>query len=128
MKAIKSSAVSDVIVNILERIKQECIKLFGIRPLVVLYRHTRAANYGTIIRRICYTDICFLSVKHRFDIFGLGSVTAEKSVFSEQPNIARLNKRFCFKSFINIEFIICGIFFFITEKVGKLRFIKTYNG
>ena len=119
MEAIKSTAIGSVVINILKSIEQECVKLLRIRPFIVLNSHSRTTAIGDVIRGIRYTDICFLAVKHLLDIFGLGSITAEKSVLTKQPDISGLNKRFSFESFINIEIIVLGIFLF-SKQIGKL--------
>ena len=110
METVKCSAVCERCICVFERVQEELIELLTVRPFVIHNCHTCTAGICTIIRRICNTGICFLTVHQQGNFIRFGGISAAKSVSAEKPDVTIFNKWFKLCRLIYIKIIIFYIF------------------
>ena len=104
-----------------ESVKQELIELFVFK--IVVLDFSRRTLVIHIVRRVSNHKICLLAVHKELVSYGFCTVTADKSVISEQPEVAGFcNARF-FQFTVHIKIIIFCVGIIIKER-SKFLFIK----
>ena len=125
MEHICCTAFFQVRRHVLKCRKQEFIKLI-VCHLIVLDGKSIGTFKGHIVRRICYDEVCFLTIHKSCYIFGGCGITTHEAVSADCPDIPTLYKGCLLKGGRQIEIIIFCLRLIISgEKVSNLIIVKT---